>query len=190
MLRTYTIPRIIIQRIPVWQEATKTKAIFAQYVHTLIRDVGLVDKLKLQTLEGPQALDPDAMICTGLSKTDPWQQSRDKLFAEYSITNVTPDGWLYCEPKPDNVINCHQVNGTEPLLGGSDPDFVSQDSFKIHAKYGMKVEPFPGEVAYLQHGNIDDYICQSQSDPDDVWIVKKKFFENTYDLISKTDQKV
>lgn len=32
----------------------------------------------------------------------------------------------------------------------------------------------------VQSGESGDFICQNQTDPTDVWIVKRKLFLNTY----------
>lgn len=36
----------------------------------------------------------------------------------------------------------------------------------------------------IQKAKIGDYICRNREDNTDIWIVRKKIFENTYNIIS------
>lgn len=163
-----------------WKQATKTKAIFARPVNTLVNDIHFFSKLNLITYEGTQAIQEGSMVCTGLSKTDPWQQSPKKLLDKYTVTDVTPDGWLYCEPKLDNLVNCCQVVQEFFITPEASQNY--DPYFQIYTKWGSEVYPDgpEGGKKYLQNGELGDYICQSIVDPADVWIVKKKFFDSTY----------
>lgn len=37
----------------------------------------------------------------------------------------------------------------------------------------------------IQKGKIGDFICQNREYPTDVWIVKRKIFVNTYNIINQ-----
>jgi len=166
-----------------WKQATKTKAIFARPVNTLVNDIHFFSKLNLITYEGSQAIKEGSIICTGLSKTDPWQQSPKKLLDKYVVTDITPDGWLYCEPKPDNLVNFCQIDTTffpPKWCDATQSTYDADPYFQIYAKWGSEVFPDGVNKKYIQSGELNDYICQSIVDPADVWIVKKKFFDATY----------
>lgn len=179
MLHVLKIPFVQIDEAKL-KMASKTKGIFAHPVVTLFNDVYITSKLSLITQEGPQPIKDGSILCTGLSKTDPWQQSAKKLLDKYTVTDITPDGWMYCEPKPDNTIKCFQV--TQESLPQNEEDFEDHTVFQIYAQWGDKVEPTPGEVKYIQLGEVGDYVCQSVSDPTDTWIVKQSFFNATYEF--------
>jgi hypothetical protein len=53
--------------------------------------------------------------------------------------------------------------------------------FQIFGQWGQEVQ-VNGETKYVQTGEPGDYICTSLTDPLDMWIVKRKLFESTYEL--------
>jgi len=145
----------------VWQIATKTKSIKAKPLISLLVDRSITSKFLVDTLEGKEPLGDGVVICLGES-FDCWQQSPRKLLQKYNVVSIDKDGWMECEPRPDNAVFCTQIN----------------ERFTIIGHYGETVN---GE-ANVQFGESGDYICQSQTDKTDHWIVRKKIFENTYSI--------
>lgn len=168
-LKTLELQRIDTTTLA-WKEATKTKPIFARSVHTIIQDVFLFDKMRVMTQEGLAPLRPNSMLCTGSTKLDPWQQTVSGLLEKYTVTDFTPDGWAYCEPKADNKVECSQIN--------------EYDKFEIVAKWGTEIDEgdlTPSRI-FVQYGDKGDYICRNVADHTDNWIVKKNIFEATYKI--------
>lgn len=109
-----------------------------------------------------------------------------KLIAKYNVTAIDTEGWMVCEPKPDNSVNCFEVPD----------DFFNKDftkSYPYDSAYNLGdfcIEALWGETNHptfgknVQWGDKGDFICQNRNDPNDVWVVRKKFFENTYTIIS------
>jgi len=184
-------PRIDTSKITEWSSATKTKAIFARAVNTLVLDlVSFREKFLLQTLEGNQIVEPGKVICMGQSRVDPWQVDAKHLFARYNVVDITPDGWLVCEPKPGVFHKAYQVTKEALKYCVFDPgDYHEIDHFRIWAKEGQGHKCYPhqgtqglGEPEYEQMGKLGDWILMSNSDPADVWIVRKDLFNATYVL--------
>ncbi len=177
----YSIPKITTN-IP-WFKASMTKGIFARQIHTSVPDITLFKQLELKTPEGNQPLREQWMVCSGLTGKDFWQQDPVNLFAKYTIENTTLDGWLYCVPKPNNAVNAHEVTPLDITTFADpkgDPPF---DSFCVVSLWGQEFEPTPGVKEYQQYGHVGDYICQNPDKLDDVWIVKKQFFNATYERL-------
>ena len=185
MLLAYEIP--IIEPSDLAKiEAIKLKAIFARHVTTLVPDIYLIGKLKLVTLEGDQQLENNTVVCTGLSKIDPWQTSPAKLLEHYTVADITPDGWLYCNPKPSNIIFTHQVTKADIDAAPIKDHSVGERGkwFSVLAHRGVEIfDPTTQNKGHLQTREVGDYICQSKIDPTDVWIVKKELFESTYTIV-------
>lgn len=160
--------RINTQNIIVWNTAKKVKPITAINAGSIVNDSVISDKILLDTLEGHEGINLKNMICRG-EAGDVWQQTPKNLFKKYNVTNVDSNGWLVCEPKPDNEVRCFQVPLGEPY-----------EKFTIIGHYGEKID---GEDN-VQSGTEGDFICQNTSDPTDVWIVKRELFNNTYKIIS------
>jgi hypothetical protein len=150
-----------------WLRARKTKPIRAKLLRDVLRADEVIHKFMLQTLEGHQAVRdvPGTMICIGAAADfDVWQQERKKLFAKYNITDIDDNGWLLCEPKPDAEVDCYEVLATEP--------------FEIRALFGT-TQP---DGSFRQTGQPGDFVCRSRSDPNDMWIVARRVFFNTYEV--------
>ena len=112
------------------------------------------------------------VICVG-EAGDAWQQMPKKLLAKYDVTAIDTDGWMICTPKPDNAVNCLEVNNE---VWGNNPLATTNGEFTIIGQWGATVDG----VANVQTGNVGDFICQNRTDPTDVWIVRRKLFLNTY----------
>ena len=76
------------------------------------------------------------------------------------------NGWMCCEPFPDNSVECVEVTG----------DYTAMGEFSIIGQWG---ETISGEKN-IQRGVQGDFICRNLSDKSDIWIVKRKLFLNTY----------
>lgn len=137
----------------------------------LFNDTTIAKHFTLNTLEGPQAVDLDKMLCMGTTKADPWQQSCKRIIEKYDLESITPDGWLYFFPKPGTEVLCYRV---------TDEDVADHESkfFHIYAGYGTEVFP-DGVKKYLQTGEVGDYILKNETD---FWIVKNDVFNITYEL--------
>ena len=145
--------------------ARKTKPIRVKLLRDIMRADDVIGKFLLQTLEGIQAINDQAgtMVCIGVG-SDVWQQPKKKVLGKYTITDIDDNGWLMCAPKPDVAVNCFEV-----LV----------PKFKVKTQWGTKNEE---DGTYEQFGEGGDYVCQSQSDPTDFWIVKRKIFNSTYEI--------
>jgi hypothetical protein len=155
-----------------WQTATKTKPIKAKPLISIMVDRSVLSKFLLDTLEGKEPLGDGAVVCVGVSN-DAWQQMPKKLLAKYTVVSIDEDGWMVCEPKPDNAVNCIQVTpGIMSRQGLTEP------TFSIVAQWGAQ-QP---DGTMLQTGDVGDYVCCSRDDASDVWIVKRKIFDNTYSI--------
>lgn len=156
--------------IRAWSIAKKVKAVRAKPLVNVLVDQSVLNKLLLTTLEGQQALGDGSMICIG-EAGDIWQQMPKKLLAKYNVTAVDKDGWMVCEPRPDNAVECCQITGTINTLTGE---------HYLKALWGEEIAILGKN---LQAFAVGDYICRNKEDKNDVWVVRKKFFENTYTII-------
>lgn len=159
--------RIEPSKITDWHRATKTKTVRAKALINLLVDRTVTNKFLVDTLEGNEPLGDGVVICVG-EAGDVWQQTPKKLLQKYNVASIDNDGWMVCEPRPDNSVKCWQV----PLDG------VGVMEISIIGLWGA----VRGTEKNIQFGEQGDYICQSESDETDVWIVKKKIFENTYSI--------
>lgn len=149
-----------------FKTATKTKPIQAKPLVSVLSDKNVLTKFLLDTLEGKQNLQDvgQSVICLG-GGGDVWQQKTSKLLQKYTVVNITEDGWLVCDPKPENEVWASQFT-----------EFY--DKFSIFAQWGEK----NADGKYIQTGEVGDYILRSKTDPNDYWIVRKSFFESTYEF--------
>ena len=147
-----------------YQTAQKTKSIKAKPINQILTDESVFAKFVLDTLEGSQVVKANSMCCLGIGN-DVWQQDKKKLFAKYNVTDCDPDGWMTCEPKPDVDVDATQVH----------------EEFSVIAQWGEE-RMIDGKQQFVQYGQAGDYICRNPKDPSDVWIVRKSFFESTYEI--------
>lgn len=152
--------RINTNLIVRWNVASKTRPIKAKPLVNLIVDRTIVSKFLVDTLEGKEPLGDGVVICVG-EAGDAWQQMPNKLLKKYSVKDIDKNGWMICEPLPDNAVDCVEVK---------------EEKFTIVGLYGQTVN---GE-ANVQSGVAGDFICRNQTDHKDVWIVNRKMFVNTY----------
>ena len=145
-----------------FKTAKKTKPLKAKHIQHLFADSSVVAKFLLATLEGNQMLKANSMVCIG-DANDAWQQTSQKLFQKYNVTGMDDQGWMICEPKPENEVWAVQF----PF------------DFQITGQWGEHM----ADGTFRQIGKGGDYVLRSKSDPTDVWIVAKKVFENTYTFV-------
>lgn len=162
--------RIETKNITGWNTAKKTRPIKAKSLINLLVDRSVTSKFLLDTLEGNEVLGDGSVVCVG-EAGDAWQQMPKKLLGKYDVTALDNDGWMVCTPKPDNAVNVVEV--TKEMAG---PD----GKFTIIGFWGAMVDG----VANVQKGEAGDFICQNKSDLLDVWIVKRKLFLNTYNIMA------
>jgi hypothetical protein len=166
-----THPLLDVGEITAWHRATKTKAIKAKHIQHLFADNSVLSKFMLATLEGQQMLKATSMVCVG-AEGDVWQQAQDKLLKKYKVASVDEGGWLVCEPYPDNEVDCYDT--MQPFM----PVETTGEGFSIKAQWGER----QSDGTFLQFGQWGDFICRNQTDKTDVWIVRRSFFDSTYEI--------
>lgn len=160
-----------------WREATKTRLLKAKPLADIFADKTMTAKFLLDTLEGTQALTADSMVCVGIGN-DAWQQTRANLLKKYTVTEITEDGWLVCTPKPENRVLCIEI--TEALATAQHPPETPEDVFyEITGLWGRKV----GEL-FIQDCAINDFIVRRPDDKTDRWVVRRKMFLATYEILT------
>ena len=157
--------RIDITKIAKWKIASKTRPIKAKPLSNLLVDRTVTSKFLVDTLEGREPLGDGVVICIG-EAGDIWQQMPSNLLKKYSVRGIDKDGWMECEPLPNNAVNCIEITG----------DLTAMGKFSIIGHYGAVVDG----VNNVQCGEQGDFLCQSRNDPTDVWIVRRNLFLNTY----------
>lgn len=163
------IPKEILDKQN-WKRASKTKEIWAKPMSSLVIDKDFTTKLLLETLEGTQSLKDNSIVCLGASK-DVWQQEEKKLFAKYNVVGIE-EGWWICKPKPDNEVDCIQIN--EILISDGSKKFEIVGLWGKESKFGP-----------LQFGVLGDYVCRNIEDLSDIWIVKNFLFRSTYTILGE-----
>ena len=152
-----------------WKIASKTRPIKAKPLVSILVDRSVTNKFLVDTLEGKEPLGDGVVICVG-EAGDTWQQMPKKLLQKYRVASIDKDGWMDCEPLPDNAVDCIEVS----------PDFMwtlgSGVEFTIIGQWGETI----GEEKNVQRGTSGDFVCRNQTDHTDVWIVRRKLFLNTY----------
>ncbi len=149
-----------------WRIASKTRPIRAKPLINLLVDRTVASKFLVDTLEGKEPLGDGVVICVG-EAGDAWQQMPKKLLAKYAVAAIDDDGWMVCEPRPDNAVEVLEVDPAQCEVDGS---------FSIIGHWGSTV----GEEKNVQTGKAGDFICRDRNDPTDIWIVQRKLFLNTY----------
>lgn len=153
-----------------WSIAKKVKPIRAKPLVSILVDKSVLSKLLVTTLEANEKLGDGVVICVG-EAGDIWQQMPKKLLAKYDVTAIDPEGWMVCEPKPDNSIECYEVKA-----------FINTHSGEHYVKAQWGAD-FRGQTC--QAFGEGDFICRNREDHSDVWVVRKKLFNNTYTIIGE-----
>lgn len=159
-----------------WNIATKTKSVRAKPLISIMVDRSVLSKFLLDTIEGKEPLGDGAVICIG-EFNDAWQQSPKKLLQKYDVRSIDDEGWMVCEPKLDNSVECHEVVDADypPIDYKHRGPFGSE--FYIIGNWG---ETLPDGTKNAQKGTLGDFICRNRNDPTDIWVVQRKIFLNTY----------
>ena len=166
--------RINTNTITDWRIASKCRPIKAKPLISILVDRTVTSKFLVDTLEAKEPLGDGVVICVG-EAGDTWQQMPKKLLQKYTVKAIDKDGWLECEPIPDNAVNCVEISDSQCSTDG-----FNRNVFSIIGLWGATVN---GEKN-IQTGVAGDFICQNQTDPTDVWIVARKLFLNTYAMKS------
>jgi hypothetical protein len=170
LIKSKKMKKINPSTIMKWMVAKKTKNIKAKSSINVMVDRSVLSKFLIDCLEGREPLGDGSMICIG-EANDIWQQMPKKLIAKYNVIDVDKDGWMICEPRPDNSVNCVEITR----------EFIDDYSgFYIIGQWGEETPE-----GLIQKGVMGDFICQSRTDSTDVWIVARKIFTNTYNIISE-----
>src|ERR1035438_3026268 len=158
-------PPLCANTITEWKIAKKTKPLRAKPLVNLLVDRTVINKFLVDTLEAREPFAEGNVICIG-ETGDAWQQEPKKLLKKYSATAIDKDGWMVCEPYPDNSVECSQINFLINTHGGC---------HYLEAKVGST---YQGKtVQEFVHG---DWILRNREDKSDVWVVRKKLFDNSY----------
>lgn len=157
--------RLNVNGLSGWKIASKTRSIKAKPLINLLVDKTVVGKFLVDTLEGKEPLGDGVVICVG-EAGDAWQQMPNKLLAKYKVVSIDLDGWMICEPLPDNAVDIVEVTSAQ----------CNSEGFSIVGQWGATID---GEKN-IQLGTAGDFICRNRTDQNDVWIVKRSLFLNTY----------
>ncbi len=148
-----------------WKIASKTRSIRAKPLINLLVDRTVASKFLVDTLEGKEPLGDGVVICVG-EAGDAWQQMPNKLLAKYKVVSIDADGWMVCEPLPDNAVDVFEVTSEQ----------CDNEGFSVVGQWGATID---GEKN-IQLGTAGDFVCRNRTDQNDVWIVKRSLFLNTY----------
>jgi hypothetical protein len=174
--------RIKTEEIKQWNVAKKTKSIKAKPLISIMVDKSVMSKFLVDTLEGKEPLGDGAIICIGESN-DVWQQMPKKLLQKYDVTAIDNDGWMVCEPKPDNSVEAIEITeNLKEYIDNVDTFIGDNEDFYIIGLWGEKTVLLDVPIQ-IQRADIGDFICRNREDKTDVWIVKRKIFINTYNII-------
>ena len=156
-----------VSLIDPWRVAKKTKSLRAKPMVCLLVDSTVMSKFLVDTMEAREPVSASAMFCIG-ETNDAWQQTSEKLLAKYTVEEIDADGWMVCVPRPDNSVEFYEVG-----------DGLDYDSY-IVGQWGATIEG----VQNLQSLLPGDFIARNRIDTDDVWVVARKIWLNSYTEIS------
>ena len=124
----------------------------------------IVHKIVIDTLEGREHIGEGSIICLG-EHDDIWQQTTKKFLQKYNVIGIDGNGWMICQPKPENSVKVFEVTNTSEF-------------YIANVLWGEKTDE-----GFIQKGKEGDFICQSEEDSADMWIVARKIFNNTYTIL-------
>jgi hypothetical protein len=111
---------------------------------------------QIKTLEGFVNAEVGDYLCRGIEH-ECWPQREKSLLERYfASSHFDEEGWQRFDPKPD-LQSVQAVAIAHP--------------FRVLARWGELT------------GKAHDYLVQSKTDPDDVWIVDKAIFEASYEYL-------
>lgn len=163
--------KIEVSHIKKWNVALKVRPIMVKPLLSVLVDKRVSHKFLLNTLEGREVLGDGSVLCLGESG-DIWQQMPTKLLQKYDVVSIDEEGWMKCEPKPGNSSDCVEI--TEYLLTQLDLPLLYEKMW-IEAQWGEKYEE-----KTVQFCDSGDFILRDRINNNDIWIVKRKIFLNTY----------
>jgi len=176
--------KIEVEKIKNWSVAKKTKNIKAKPLISIMVDRNVLNKFLVDTLEGREPLGDGSIICLGESN-DVWQQMPKKLLQKYNVIEIDKDGWMVCEPRPDNSVECVEITKElQYVTDNVDMWITEKEEFFIIGQWGETINLFD-ILINIQRCDFGDFICRNREDSTDVWIVKRKIFINTYNIISE-----
>lgn len=86
-------------------------------------------------------------MCLGDSN-DVWQQIPKSLLKKYDVVEIDNDGWMVCQPRPDNAVVCCEI--TPDMVG--DPEV----GLYIIGKWGRDVKkPHPLTYTTLKCATLE-----------------------------------
>ena len=144
-----------------WARAKKTASIKAKPLSSVIVDAVAAKVLLIDTLEGREPANVANMLCMGAAG-DPWQQSVKALFKKYDVVGIE-DGWLLCNPKPENEVEF----------------YFSESDGVIQGLWGETIDGRDN----MQRVSKGDAIARQTYDHNDQWVVRRKLFDNTYSVL-------
>ncbi len=142
-----------------WKRAKKTKGLRAKPMISLLVDRSVMSKFLVDTLEARESVGPNAMFCIG-DAGDAWQQMPKSLLSKYDVTDVDDDGWMVCIPKPGNEVQFYEAKNDGYITG----------------RWGETVDGKENQ----QRFSVGDFVLRNPEDQDDMWVVQRKIFLNTY----------
>lgn len=142
-----------------WRRGKKTKGLKAKAMINLMVDRTVMSKFLVDTLEAKEPVSPNAMFCIG-EAGDAWQQTPKALLKKYDILDVDNDGWMICQPKPDNEVEFIEAENEGYITG----------------HWGETI----GELVNQQKCKKGDFVLRNPQDTTDQWVVDRKLFLNTY----------
>ena len=154
-----------------WRRGKKTKGLKAKALINLLVDRSIVNKFLIDTLEGREPIDSANIFCIG-EAGDAWQQTSKALLKKYDVKAIDNDGWMVCEPKPENEVEFILLSD---MFLREQTGCGTQDGYII-GNWGATIDG----VENLQAFVTGDYMCRQPHDHSDIWIVRRTLFLNTY----------
>lgn len=145
-----------------WRRAKKTQGLKAKPLITLLVDRAVVNKFLIDTLEAKEPIEVANIFCIG-GAGDAWQQTSKALLKKYDIKSIDEDGWMICEPKPENEVQFFEAE---------------QDGYII-GLWGATIDGVEKVQAFVR----GDFICRQPHEHVDQWVVNRRLFLNTYSVL-------
>jgi hypothetical protein len=160
-----------------WRRGKKTKGLKAKALINLIVDRSIVNKFLIDTLEGREPIDSANIFCIG-EAGDAWQQTSKALLKKYDVKAIDDDGWMVCEPKPENEVEFVELNNAllDTAIKTDFTNWGQQGHGYIVGTWGATIDG----VENLQAFVLGDFMCRQPHDHTDMWIVRRTLFLNTY----------
>ncbi len=155
-----------------WRRGKKTKGLRAKPLITLMVDRGVANKFLIDTLEGEEPIDAGNIFCIG-ETGDAWQQTARALIKKYDIKDIDSDGWMVCEPKPENEVEFFEFTAAMAAT----LDAKLGDQVVIQGIWGKDID---GVGTKLQFIEVGDFVCRQPHEHSDQWVVRRRLFNNSY----------